>query len=145
MAKARRTVTPRRMPAPHRPRKRRRRDELLPALITALIVMAGSWVIGWWIVPLTTLVAGIYWWQRADVAEQTMWGAVAGWLVLLLLDSVHGRTWALARALGGAIYLPWGLVLVVTLLFAAGMGWSAGVVGAYAGRKGQRLRRGGAA
>jgi hypothetical protein len=84
---------------------------------------------------LTALAAGAYWWSRADIAEQAMWGAVAGWLLLLLADSINGRTWALARALGGAVYLPWGLVIPVTLLFAAGLGWSAATMGAYAGRR----------
>ena len=53
-----------------------------------------------------------------------MWGGVGGWIVLLLIDSLHGRTWALGRAAGGAVFLPWGLLFPVTLLFAAGLAWS---------------------
>lgn len=120
------------MAPPRRSKKRRRRDELLPTIATAAFVAAGAWLASWWIVPVAALAAGAIWWKRADVAKQAMWGAVVGWLLLLLVDSLHGRTWALAMAMGGAVFLPWGLVLVVTLLYAAGLGWSAATVSAFA-------------
>jgi hypothetical protein len=81
-------------------------------------------LIGWWIVSVAALISSVLWWDRPDVARDVMWGAVAGWVVLLLIDSLHGRTWALARAAGGALFLPWGLLVPVTLLFAAGIAWS---------------------
>jgi hypothetical protein len=100
----------------------------MPAIVVGAIVVIGAWLIGWWIVPLAALAVSVVWWQRTDIAQQTMWGAVAGWLVLLLVDSLHGRTWALARAAGGALYLPWGLLIPVTLLFAALLAWSTAVL-----------------
>jgi hypothetical protein len=63
-----------------------------------------------------------------DVASQAMWGAVGAWIALLLVDSLHGRSWALARAAGGAVFLPWGLLIPITLLFAAGLAWSTAVL-----------------
>ena len=113
-------------------RKQRRRDEWLPAIATAAVIVVGAWIVSWWIVPVAALIAGALWWKRADVARQALWGAVAGWLILLLIDSLHLRTWALARALGGAVYLPWGLIFVATLLFAAGLAWSSATLSAFA-------------
>jgi hypothetical protein len=75
-------------------------------------------------VPIAALATSVIWYERANAVRQVMWGAVAGWTVLLIVDSVHGRMWALARAAGGAVFLPWGLLFPVTLLFAAALAWS---------------------
>jgi hypothetical protein len=108
-----------------RPRGRATRRQLpIAAVVCAAIIAFGAWIAGWWIVPVAALIAGVFWWDRPNVAVEVMWGGVAGWLVLLLIDSLHGRTWALARAAGGALFLPWGLLIPVTLLFAAGLAWS---------------------
>jgi len=111
-----------------RSQRTRRRPLPLAALACGGLVVLGAWLIGWWIVPLAALITTIIWWERADIAMEVMWGAVGGWVVLLLIDSLHGRTWALARAAGGALFLPWGLLFPVTLLFAAGLAWSTAVV-----------------
>jgi hypothetical protein len=111
-------------PRYRKPKPRRPRREHLPAIATALVVAAGAWMVSWWIVPLAALATGAVWRARRDVAQQAMWGAVAGWVLLLVVDSVHLRTWALARAFGGALYMPWGLAFVATLGFAAGLAWS---------------------
>ena len=109
-------------------RRRVKRERPLPAVVCGAIVVVGAWLIGWWIVPIAALVVGVFWWQRVDVASQAMWGAVGAWIALLLVDSLHGRSWALARAAGGAVFLPWGLLIPVTLLFAAGLAWSTAVL-----------------
>ena len=108
-----------------RPRRRGQRRPLpLAGVACAAVIVLGAWLFGWWIVPVAALISSVLWWDRPDVALDVMWGAVAGWVVLLLIDSLHGRTWALARAAGGALFLPWGLLVPVTLLFAAGIAWS---------------------
>jgi hypothetical protein len=104
--------------------RKQRRSLPLAAAVTALIVVIGAWLISWWIVPIAALIATVAWWDRFDVVRDVMWGAVLGWVVLLLIDSLHGRTWALARAAGGAVFLPWGLLIPATLLFAAGLAWA---------------------
>lgn len=116
------------MKPPPIPRSHPKREPATPALVCAAIVVIGAWLIGWWIVPIASLLVTGFWWQRSDVARQATWGAVAGWVVLLLVDSLHGRSWALARAAGGAVYLPWGLLIPVTLLFAAALAWSTAVI-----------------
>ena len=112
------------------PPSRRRQSRQLPfaALLCGALVVLGAWLLSWWIVPLAALVTTVVWWDHADIAKQVMWGAVGGWILLLLIDSVHGRTWALARAAGGVLFLPWGLLFPVTLLFAAGLAWSMATV-----------------
>lgn len=110
------------------PRGRVKREAPIPTLVCGAIVAIGAWVIGWWVVPIAALVVALVWWHRADVARQALLGAVGGWLVLLLIDSLHGRTWALARAAGGVVFLPWGLLIPVALLFAAGLAWSTAVL-----------------
>jgi len=120
---------PPKLPRPPKPRRAGRRKLPLAGVLCALLVVLGAWVIGWWIVPLAALVATVLWWDRPTILADVTWGAVTGWVVLLLIDSLHGRTWALARAAGGAVFLPWGLLIPVTLLFAAGLAWSTAVLG----------------
>lgn len=112
------------------PSQRRRQARQLPfgAVACGALVVVGAWLIGWWIVPLAALITTIVWWERAEITTEVMWGAVGGWVLLLLIDSLHGRTWALARAAGGVLFLPWGLLFPVTLLFAAGLAWSMAVL-----------------
>lgn len=108
-----------------RPYRRRPKRQLpLAAVVCGALVVIGAWLLTWWIVPIAALVSAVIWWDEPRVVADVTWGAVAGWIVLLVIDSLHGRTWALARAAGGALFLPWGLLIPVTLLFAAGLAWS---------------------
>src|SRR3954453_12280072 len=121
----RRSRMPKTPRLPRVPRPRRARRKLpLAGIVCAGLVVIGAWLISWWIVPLAALVATVLWWDRPTIVADVTWGAGAGWVVLLLIDSLHGRTWALARAAGGAVFLPWGLLIPVTLLFAAGLAWA---------------------
>ena len=127
--KRRRSGVPRPPKLPRPPRARRVRRKLhLAGIVCAALVVLGAWVISWWIVPVAALLATAFWWDSPTIIADVTWGAVAGWVILLLIDSLHGRTWALARAAGGAVFLPWGLLIPVTLLFAAGLAWSTAVL-----------------
>ena len=128
--KRRRSGVPKAPKLPRLPKARRAGRRRLPfaGVVCAVLVVLGAWVISWWIVPLAALVATVLWWDRPTIVADVTWGAVAGWVVLLLIDGLHGRTWALARAAGGAVFLPWGLLIPVTLLFAAGLAWSTAVL-----------------
>lgn len=123
-----RVPKPPKLPRPPRPRRTGRRKLPFAGVLCATLIVLGAWLISWWIVPLAALVATVLWWDRPTIVADVTWGAVAGWVVLLLVDSLHGRTWALARAAGGAVFLPWGLLIPVTLLFAAGLAWSTAVL-----------------
>ena len=111
-----------------RHRSPRRRELPLAAVVCGALVVLGAWLVSWWIVPIAAVIAAVLWWDRPHITVEVMWGAVAGWAVLLLIDSLHGRSWALARAAGGVVFLPWGLLFPVTLLFAAGLAWSTAVI-----------------
>jgi hypothetical protein len=105
-------------------RRRQKRQVPLAGVVCSALVVIGAWLLTWWIVPVAAVIAAVVWWDEPRVVSDVTWGAVAGWFLLLLIDSLHGRTWALARAAGGALFLPWGLLIPVTLLFAAGLAWS---------------------
>ena len=128
--KRRRSGVPKapKLPRPPKPRRTARRKLPLAGIVCAALVVIGAWLVSWWIVPLAALVATVLWWDRPTIVADVTWGAVAGWVVMLFIDSLHGRTWALARAAGGAVFLPWGLLIPFTLLFAAGLAWSAAVL-----------------
>lgn len=105
-----------------------KRETPVVGIVCATMIVVGAWLLGWWVVPIAALIASAIWRERATLVRQVTWGAVGGWLLILLIDSVHGRTWALARAAGGAVFLPRGLLFPVTLLFAAGLAWSMATV-----------------
>ena len=70
---------------------RSRRELPLAAVVCALLVVVGAWLVSWWIVPAAAMIAAVLWWDRPHIAIEVMWGAVAGWIVLLLIDSLRGR------------------------------------------------------
>lgn len=108
---------------PNYTKRTMKREAPLAGAVCAILIVIGTWLLSWWMVPLAALIASAVWSGRTMIVRQVTWGAVAGWVVLLLIDSLHGRTWALARAAGGAVFLPWGLLFPATLLFAAGLAW----------------------
>jgi hypothetical protein len=113
---------------------------MLIALIAAVAMAATTWVVGWWGVALAAFVVGALQWQRRGIAWLAALAAVVAWSALLLMDVMGGRFGALASAIAGVMRVPAAAIVVVTLLFAALLGWSAGVVGSEVG---QVVRRGG--
>ena len=107
--------------------------------IVAAILVAATWVAGWWGVPLVAIVAGALLSTRRGIAGLTALAAVIAWSVLILVDGASGRFGALAGAVAGTLTLPAAALLTVTLLFAALLAWSAAAIGVEIGR----VRRGG--
>jgi hypothetical protein len=108
--------------------------------IVAAILVAATWVAGWWGVPLVAIVAGALLAARRGIAGLTALAAVIAWSVLILIDGASGRFGVLARVVGATLKLPAGALLVVTLLFAALLAWSAAAVGVEIGRVSRRAR-----
>jgi hypothetical protein len=108
-------------------------------LISAMTMVATTWFAGWWGVPLAALVLGVMGRERRGIAWLTSLAAMVAWGALLLLDATSGRFGALATAIGGVMRVPGAVVIVVTLMFAALLAWSAAAIGAEVGRA---LRRG---
>lgn len=108
--------------------------------IVAAILVAATWVAGWWGVPLVAIVAGALLATRRGIAGLTALAAVIAWSVLILIDGASGRFGVLARVVGATLTLPAGALLMVTLLFAALLAWSAAAVGVEIGRVSRRAR-----
>ena len=108
-------------------------------LTSAMTIVATTWFMGWWGVPLAALILGVMGWARRGIAWMTSLAAIVAWAALLLLDVTSGRFGALATAIAGVLRVPSAVVVVVTLLFAALLAWSAAALGAEIGRA---LRRG---
>ena len=108
--------------------------------IVAAILVAATWVAGWWGVPLVAIVTGALLATRRGIAGLTALAAVIAWSVLILVDGASGRFGALAGVVGATLKLPAGALLMVTLLFAALLAWSAAAVGVEIGRASRRAR-----
>jgi hypothetical protein len=108
--------------------------------IVAAILVAATWVAGWWGVPLVAILAGALLAARRGIAGLTALAAVIAWSVLILVDGASGRFGVLAGVVGATLKLPAGALLMVTLLFAALLAWSAAAVGVEIGRVSRRAR-----
>jgi hypothetical protein len=102
--------------------------------VVAAILVAATWVVGWWGVPLVAAIVGVVLCTRRGIAGASALAAVIAWSVLILMDGASGRFGALARAVAGTLTLPASVLLAVTLLFSALLAWSAAALGAEIGR-----------
>ncbi len=103
-------------------------------LLIALIVAATTWVVGWWGVAVVALVAGFIMRARGGRAWAVALGAIEGWALLLIVDSLGGRSQELLRLLSGTINIPGPALIAATLLFPALIGWSGAALAAELGR-----------
>jgi hypothetical protein len=106
--------------------------------IVAALLVASTWVAGWWGVPLVALVVGALLCTRRGIAGLTALAAVIAWSVLILVDGASGRFGVLAGIVGATLTVPAGVLLTVTLLFAALLAWSAAALGVEIGRMRRR-------
>ena len=98
---------------------------LLCFALVLCAVAAGTWLTGWWAVPLIAVVAGALACAPLLVAA----ASAAAWLVLLLVDAATGSVGRLAGLLGGIMGLPAAALFAATLVFPALLGWSAASLG----------------
>jgi hypothetical protein len=106
--------------------------------IVAAVLVASTWVAGWWAVPLVAAIVGAVLYTRRGIAGLVALAAVIAWSALILVDGASGRFGALAGAVSGTLHLPAAALLAVTLLFAALLAWSAAVLGVEIGRMRRR-------
>ncbi|HJR65657.1 MAG TPA: hypothetical protein VJ802_04465 [Gemmatimonadaceae bacterium] len=100
----------------------------LRVLLLALSFAIGTWVLGWWSVPLFATVGAV---MARHVRQQGIaaaLAAVAAWAALLGWSASHGSVWSFSRIAGGAMGISGVALILVTLLFPAALAWLATVV-----------------
>ena len=102
---------------------------LAAMLVIAIVLALGTWLVGWWAVPLVAAIAGAMLAGHSRAAVMIALAAGIAWIALLVADAMHGRLFTLASLLGRIFPLPWPLLLVVTITYVMLMSWSAAVLG----------------
>ena len=103
-------------------------------LLIAVIVAAITWLVGWWGVAVVALIAGFVMRAHGGRAWSVALGALEGWALLLIVDSLGGRSRELLSMLAGSMNLPGPALIVATLLFPALLGWSGAALAAEIGQ-----------
>ena len=93
--------------------------------LVATSVALGTWMVGWWAVPVVALIAGLTGCRAGLVSG----ASAAAWLVLLVSDVASGNFPEVASVLAGIMGMPAAVLLVVTLALPALLGWSAASLG----------------
>jgi len=89
-----------------------------------------TYAVGWWAVPLVALLCGLVITLDGRPVVYATVCAVAGWLMLLLLDAARGPLGEVAARFGGVMGFPPAALVATTLLFPALLAWSASSIGA---------------
>lgn len=100
----------------------------LRVALLALSLTIGTWVVGWWAVPLLAAIAGA---MAPHVRHQGMAAGLAAavaWAALLAWSSTQGSVWGFSRIAGGAMGMSGAVLILVTLLFPLALAWLATVV-----------------
>lgn len=108
--------------------------------LLAIAMALLTWLLGWWTVAVSGAVAGALAWRRGGRPWLTALSAAVAWGALLLGDALDGRFGALASMVSGVIRIPAGMLIAVSLLFAALLAWSGAVVGSEVARLAARRR-----
>jgi hypothetical protein len=100
--------------------------QLLPV---GLLVAVGTWLFGWWAVPLVGFVHALVWRGRRGVMLEAGLGGMLGWGWLMALQGMHPAFPRLAEVLEGIFPVPSAVLMAASLLFAGLLaGAAAGVV-----------------
>ena len=106
---------------------------MLPAAMVRIAMLALAFALatvalGWWGVPIVGAVWGAIGRGRRRPAVTAAVAALLGWAGLLLWSAARGPLLSLAAKLGATLMLPGAGLVVVTLLFATLLAWSAAAV-----------------
>lgn len=100
----------------------------LRVVLLALSFGIGTWILGWWAIPLFAAVGAVL---ARDVPHQAGAAALAAaiaWGALLAWSAIQGSVWAFARIAGGAMGVSGLLLILMTLAFPAALAGSAASV-----------------
>jgi hypothetical protein len=106
------------------------RGQLLFLALVAAAMAVLTWVMGWWGIVLGAVVVGVAFREQGGGGWRVALAAALSWAALLVIDAVGGPFARLAHTLGGVMGVPAFALIAVTLLFAAGLAWSAATVAA---------------
>jgi len=84
---------------------------------------------GWWTVPVVALVAGAWFARKRHIALTTAFGALFGWILVLVWDAGRGALMSFAAKLAASMSLPTIALLLLTLVFPMLLAWSAAAIG----------------
>ena len=94
----------------------------------ALVLVAaalGTWMLGWWAVPLIALIAGLL---RCGAGLVAL-ASVTAWAIIFVFDMASGQVGRLTELLAGVMGLPGAALILVTFALPALLGWSAASLG----------------
>ena len=99
----------------------------------AIAIAACTWLGAWWCVPVVAALYAI-WRRSTGAAVEAGLGAMIAWGALFLINAGQPAFTVLLTRLGGVFPMPGAIVLVIAVLFAGLLAWSAarlvvGVVG----------------
>lgn len=110
--------------------------------LLAGVMGLATWAGGWSGVPLVAFLWGAMRHQSRPAGAVAALAACIAWIALLLIAALQGPITLVARMIGGIVGAPAIVPVLVTLLFAAGLGWSASEVGRGVMRLGLRQSSG---
>jgi ABC-type Fe3+-siderophore transport system permease subunit len=88
--------------------------------VLTLLMLAATWLLGWWGVPLVAAGAAVWDRNRRGVIALATLAAIVAWVVLLVARSVMGTSvLPLGRDIARSLGVPGPLPLILTLLLAA--------------------------
>jgi hypothetical protein len=102
--------------------------------LLALSFAIGTWILGWWAVPLFAAVGGA---MARYVRHQGIAAGLAAaiaWAALLAWSATEGSVWSFSRIAGGAMGISGAVLIAVTVLFPAALAWLATAVAQFLAR-----------
>ena len=100
----------------------------LRVVLLALSFGIGTWILGWWAIPLFAAIAAVLARGVAHQAGAAALAAAVAWGALLAWSALQGSVWSFARIAGGAMGVSGLTLILLTLAFPAALAWSAASV-----------------
>jgi len=97
----------------------------LRVLLLATSFAIGTWVLGWWAIPLFAAAAGLLARHAPGQAMAAGVAAAVAWGVLLAWSALSGSIWSLAGQVGRAVGVSRVVLIILTLIFPALLAWLA--------------------
>ena len=100
----------------------------LRVLLLAAAFAIGTWIHGWWAIPLFAAVAGLLARHAPGQAMAAGVAAAIAWGVLLAWSGLRGSLWSFASQVGGALGVSGVVMIILTLVFPALLAWLAALL-----------------